>query len=140
MKLILLATKLLNSLRILYSDHDDSALILKKANATIKQVRDAAEVSIRMGRNRYNSMMFTIYDRQLSANTIILDMMHVIRALDLRHLVYDQSGYVKTMLQYHVVLIAAFDEKVNVHYYGHEVQEALDELDSLVGNQNITNT
>ncbi len=102
----------------------------------MRVVRDATKHR----KGKASVAMYIIYDRQLSVNSLVLDMIHTLRALDLRHLVLDKGGYIKTILQQLVVLIAAFDEKINSQFYGKEVQDAISEIDSLIESQISTNT
>jgi hypothetical protein len=111
------------------SVHNKSAKSLARSDTQIRinlrQFKAAKGVEPKLHR-----ALIDLHEAQLVINSLIRDLNNQIFALDFHVLAKDKTGYLKSILQHIVVLVIAFDEKVNTTFLNSRMQEAVTKIAS----------
>jgi hypothetical protein len=111
------------------SAHNKSAKSHARSDTQIRinlrQIKAAKGVEPKL-----HKALIDLHEAQLVINSLLRDLNNQIFALDFHMLAEDKTGYLKSILQHIVVLVIAFDEKVNTTFLNSRMQEAVTKIAS----------
>jgi len=106
--------------------HRDSLLAIE----ALEQQLPGIESWLELNKPGAISALRTLFATQRATSSILKDLAHTLRAVEFMVFVSDDEGYAKAISAHVVVILAAYDEKVNSTYFGHSLQEAISTLDT----------